>query len=174
MGATEGKVALDAPLEIERKYLIEYPDVELLAKLANGNISEISQTYLESVKGVSERVRARTRDGVTVYTHNTKIKLSSMKRIEIEDEVSREEYETLLARADRTCRTIEKTRYCVRDGNFVWEVDIFPFWSDKAFLEVELPSEDTAVAPPNFVRVIREVTDDNRYTNHALAIKLPE
>ena len=51
---------------------------------------------------------------------------------------------------------------------------MFPFWSDKAFLEVELPSEDTPVTPPDFVRVIREVTDDNRYTNHALAKKLPE
>ena len=86
--------------------------------------------------------------------------------------------EVLLAdparRADPACRTIEKTRYCVREGGFVWEIDVFPFWSDKAFLDVELPREDTPVTPPAFVRVIREVTDDNRYTNHALAIELPE
>ena len=174
MKATESKATPDAPLEIERKFLIEYPDAAQLAKLAAGNVSAISQTYLASEKGVSERVRARTRDGVTVYTHNTKIKLNAMKRIELEDEVSRAEYESLLARADKACRTIEKTRYCVKKGDFVWEIDLFPFWSDKAFLEVELPSEDTPVTPPDFVRVIREVTDDNRYTNHALAIELPE
>ena len=162
------------PLEIERKFLIEYPDKKLLEKLSNGDFSDISQTYLLSEKGISERVRARSKNGVTVFTHNTKIKLSSMKRIEMEDEVSREEYEELLKRADKKCRTIEKVRYCVPFDGFTFEIDVFPFWSDKAFMEVEMPSEDTKVRLPDFVKIIREVTDDNRYTNHALAIELPE
>ncbi len=162
------------PLEIERKFLIEYPDIKLLEELSKGNFSDISQTYLVGEKGTSERVRARTRDGKTVYTHNTKIKLSAMKRIELEDEVSEEEYNKFLARADKKCRTIEKVRYCVEYGGFEFEIDIFPFWSDKAFMEVEMPSEDTKVDLPDFVKIIREVTDDNRYTNHAQAIDLPE
>ena len=162
------------PLEIERKFLIEYPNLKELERLSNGNFSQISQTYLVGEKGTSERVRARTRDGKTVYTHNTKIKLSSMKRIELEDEVSEEEYTELLKRADKKCRTIEKVRYCVDFGGFEFEIDVFPFWQDKAFMEVEMPSEDTHVDLPDFVKVIREVTDDNRYTNHALAIELPE
>ena len=162
------------PLEIERKFLIAYPDTALLDRLSGGNRSEISQTYLAGEKGTSERVRARTKNGVTVYTHNTKIKLSSMKRIEMEDEVSEAEYNELLRRADPTCRTIEKVRYCVPVGEFVFEIDIFPFWQDKAFMEVEMPSEDTKVDLPDFVNIIREVTEDNRYTNHALARELPE
>ena len=163
-----------APLEIERKFLIEYPDTARLAELADGDVSEISQTYLTAEAGVSERVRARTRSGVTIYTHNSKIKLNAMKRIELEDEISRAEYEALLSRADPACRTVEKTRYCVRDGHFVWEIDVFPFWTDRAFLEVELPREDTPIVLPDFVRVICEVTEDDRYTNHALAKRLPE
>ncbi len=162
------------PLEIERKFLIEYPDIALLERISGGNRSEISQTYLVGEKGTSERVRARTRDGVTVYTHNVKIKLSSMMRIENEDEISCEEYNELLKRADKGCRTIEKVRYCVPHGDLVCEIDVFPFWNDKAFLEIEMPSEDTEIALPDYVRLIREVTDDNRYTNHALAKELPE
>lgn len=162
------------PLEIERKFLIAYPDTELLDRLSGGNRSEISQTYLAGEKETSERVRARTKGGVTVYTHNIKIKLSSMKRIEKEEVVDEATYKELLKRADPKCRTIEKVRYCVRFGEFVFEIDIFPFWTDKAFMEVEMPSEDTEVPLPDFVRIIREVTDDNRYTNHALAIELPE
>lgn len=162
------------PLEIERKFLIEYPDTALLDRLADGNRSEISQTYLVGEAGTSERVRARTRGGVTVYTHNTKIKLSAMKRIELEDEVSEAEYNELLKRADPKCRTIEKVRYCVPHGDYVCEIDVFPFWKDKAFLEIEMPSEDSEVTLPSFVKLIREVTEDNRYTNHALAIELPE
>lgn len=163
-----------APLEIERKFLIEYPDTDLLDRLSEGNCSVISQTYLLGEDGRSERVRARTRNGNTVYTHNTKIRLSPLKRIEHEDEVSRAEYERLLLRADPKCRTIEKKRWCVRENGFVWEIDVFPFWSDRAFLEVEIPDENTPVAPPSFVRVIREVTEDDRYSNHALAMELPE
>ena len=162
------------PLEIERKFLIEYPDTARLDVLSAGDRSEISQTYLAAEVGTSERVRARTRGGVTVYTHNTKIKLSHMKRVELEDEISEAEYKELLKRADPKCRTIEKVRYCVPHGGFVFEIDIFPFWNDKAFMEVEMPSEDTAVELPDFVKIIREVTEDNRYTNHALAIELPE
>ena len=162
------------PLEIERKFLIEYPNLAELKKLSNGDFSDISQTYLVGEAGTSERVRARTKGGVTVYTHNTKIKLSAMKRIELEDEVSEKEYKELLKRADPKCRTIEKVRYCVEHGGFTFEIDVFPFWSDKAFMEVEMPSEDTHVDLPDFVKIIREVTDDNRYTNHALAISLPE
>ena len=162
------------PLEIERKFLIEYPDKKMLEELSNGNFSDISQTYLSSEKGISERVRARTRAGKTVYTHNTKIKLSSMKRIEMEDEITKEEYDELLKRADSKCRTIEKVRYLIPFDGFTFEIDVFPFWSDKAFMEVEMPTEDTKVNLPDFVKIIREVTDDNRYTNHALAIELPE
>ena len=162
------------PLEIERKFLIAYPDTDLLDRLSGGNRSQISQTYLVSEKGTSERVRARTQNSATVYTHNTKIKLSSMKRIEMEDEISEAEYNELLRRADSKCRTIEKVRYLVPVGAFVFEIDIFPFWQDKAFMEVEMPSEDTKVDLPDFVHIIREVTDDDRYTNHALAKELPE
>mgnify|MGYP003304528084 CR=1 FL=1 len=162
------------PLEIERKFLIEYPDTALLDRLSGGNRSEISQTYLVGKKGTSERVRARTRDGVTVYTHNVKVKLSSMMRVENEDEISEEEYNEFLKRADKSRRTIEKIRYCIPHGEFVCEIDLFPFWSDKAFLEIEMPSEDTEITLPDFVKLIREVTDDNRYTNNALAKEIPE
>ncbi|MBQ4556446.1 MAG: CYTH domain-containing protein [Clostridia bacterium] len=162
------------PLEIERKFLIEYPNLKELEKLSNGDFSDISQTYLVGEKGTSERVRARTKDGVTVYTHNTKIKLSAVKRIELEDEVDEQEYNELLKRADPECRVIEKVRYCVPYAGFTFEIDVFPFWNDKAFMEVEMPSEDTNVELPGFVKIIREVTEDNRYTNHALAIELPE
>ena len=162
------------PLEIERKFLIEYPDIKLLESMAGADRSEISQTYLIGEKGTSERVRMRKRGGKTVYTHNTKIKLSAMKRIEMEDEVSEEEYNELLKRADPKCRTIEKVRFCIPHGDLVCEIDVFPFWTDKAFLEIEMPSEDTEVSLPAYVKLIREVTDDNRYTNHALAINLPE
>ncbi len=56
----------NAPLEIERKFLIEYPDTALLDYLSEGNCSYISQTYLWGRTG--ERARtcadARWEDGL--------------------------------------------------------------------------------------------------------------
>ena len=48
-------------------------------------------------------------------------------------------------------------------------MDVYPFWSDRAVLEVELESEDEAFDIPPFISVIKEVTGDKRYSNKALA-----
>ncbi|MGI6238806.1 MAG: hypothetical protein ACOYI5_04180, partial [Christensenellales bacterium] len=55
----------------------------------------------------------------------------------------------------------------------VFELDIFPFWSDRALLEIELSDESDPVHLPPFIDVIREVTDDARYKNHAIAQAIP-
>ena len=46
---------------------------------------------------------------------------------------------------------------------------MFPAWPDKAFLEIELLDEREEFPFPEGIRVIREVTEDRRYTNYALA-----
>ena len=56
----------------------------------------------------------------------------------------------------------------------LWEIDVFPFWQDRAFAEIELLSVDQQIAFPPELRLIRELTDDKRYTNAALARKIPE
>ena len=58
------------PYEIERKYLIRYPDLAWLE--ARAEPSRITQTYLLNGEGCTERVRSRETDGRTVYTHTTK------------------------------------------------------------------------------------------------------
>ena len=55
--------------EIERKFLIEYPDMKILEKYPK---SEIAQTYLKTDDGFTSRVRARTSDGVTKYIFTEK------------------------------------------------------------------------------------------------------
>ena len=46
---------------------------------------------------------------------------------------------------------------------------LFPFWKDKAIVEIELADENCAVSFPPELKVIREVTEDEAYTNAALA-----
>ena len=49
--------------------------------------------------------------------------------------------------------------------NQYFEIDIYPFWNDKAIVEIELSDENTQIAFPPFLKVIKEVTDDNNYKN---------
>ncbi len=157
--------------EIERKYLIAMPDAALLAACER---STITQTYLAVEGNRTERVRKRIRGEKCEYTHTVKYKLNSMRRLETERTITREEYEKLLQRADPSRRPIEKTRHCFGHGGLLWELDVFPFWNDRAFLEIELKSEQDRVELPPGIRLIREVTDDPRYTNAALSFRIPE
>ena len=157
--------------EIERKYLIRMPDRAWLEKEAEG--TEITQTYLLSPPGTTERVRRRGRDGVYVCTHTTKTKLSDLRRIEEEAEITEEEYEHLLRRADPERRVIRKTRWCFRYKGQLFELDVFPFWNDRAYLEIELRDESQKVSLPPDLTIIREVTGDPRYTNAALSVSIP-
>ena len=69
-------------------------------------------------------------------------------------------------------KTIEKTRYAVPFNDFIIEIDVFDFWSDRAFAEIELKSEDEQFVLPDFIKVIKEVTFDKRYRNSALSRKI--
>lgn len=158
--------------EIERKFLIEYPDTELLEKYAESK-SDISQTYLKTDDGFVSRVRMRTSNGVTRYIFTEKKRITDVKCIENERELTKEEYEELLLRADPELKAVEKTRYCMPYRGRVVEVDIYPFWSDRAIAEVEMNDEGEAVALPDYIRVIRDVTAEKAYKNYSIAKEIP-
>lgn len=157
------------PLEIERKFLIEYPDIEWLESLPNCERVEIIQTYLRSDKNEEIRVRQRGANGNYIYFRTIKRTLSDLKRVEIEKRLTQDEYLRLLMDADTTKRQIRKTRYCLTYDNLYFELDVYPFWNDKAIVEIELSDEDTEIVFPERIKVIKEVTDDESYKNANLA-----
>lgn len=170
---TSGAPQSEPPLEIERKFLIRMPDLAQLAEAAD-RIIDMEQVYLKGgAPGVSMRIRKSVEGGKTVYHKNEKQRITDMVRIEREEEIDEKHYKILLGFADPDLRVVEKTRYCVPMGGLTAEIDVFPFWQDRAFCEVELPDETTAVELPGFLEVIREVTADKRYTNLALARDIP-
>ncbi len=160
-------------LEIERKWLIAYPDPTLLASMPGAEASRITQTYLTSHDGLSRRVRARTVGDTTTYTCTTKRRINAAAAEEDESVISVEAYADLLREADPACRPIEKIRWCIPHGQLTLEIDLYPFWKKQAVLEIELPSPDTAVSLPAEIRILREVTGVKGYSNHALAHTIP-
>ncbi len=157
------------PFEIERKYLIEYPDVEWLENNPNCQRIEIIQTYLNSDEGEEVRVRQRGIAGNYIYFKTVKKKVSDIKRIEVEKRLSQAEYLSLLMDADTTKRQIRKTRYCLTYNGQYFEIDVYPFWKDKAIAEIELSDENAEVTFPKQIKIIKEVTDDETYKNASLA-----
>ncbi|MCD8110990.1 MAG: AAA family ATPase [Clostridiales bacterium] len=157
------------PFEIERKYLIRYPDISWLESLPNCQRVEIIQTYLNSANGDEVRVRQRGIDGNYVYFKTTKRRISGLKRVELEKRLTKEEYLTSLMDADTTKRQIRKTRYCLMQEGQYFEIDIYPFWKDRAIMEIELNREDDEILFPEEIEVIQEVTEDDSYKNFNLA-----
>ncbi len=157
------------PFEIERKFLIEYPDIKWLESIPNCQRIEIIQTYLKSDNDDEIRVRQRGIDGHYIYFLTTKRKVNNLKRVEIERRLSELEYIRLLMNADTTRRQIRKDRYCLTYENQYFEIDVYPFWNDKAIAEIELSDENADVKFPKQIKVVKEVTDDESYKNASLA-----
>ena len=162
---------MPTPLEIERKYLIAYPDVAWLQSQPDVTVSEITQIYLVAPEGEERRVRVR-REGETVtYYHTVKRKVTAVTREESETAISETNYRELLSEADPAKHPLSKTRYCVPHEGLCIEIDVYPFWDHQAIAEVELDSEDTPVSFPPEIKVIREVTGEKAFKNSELAKK---
>ena len=160
--------------EIERKYLIRYPDTEKLAAWPGGETWEITQTYLtDGEGGQTRRLRQVVVDGKTLYYKTFKRRISVLTALEDESEISRGEYERLIADRDHTLLPVLKIRYRVPYEGHTLEFDIYPFWRDRAIMEVELQSEDEEAQIPDDVIIIRDVSGEKAYKNRHLARRVP-
>ena len=162
---------MNAPLEIERKYLIAYPDVDALRSRCSA-VYEMEQTYLRAAPGVTARVRRRVGEREEFF-HTEKERITDRTHVERERTVTREEYETLLQTRDENALSVSKTRYCLPHDGLIFEIDVYPFWQSVAVMEVELEGEEQEFSLPDGITVIREVTEDRRMKNAALARHIP-
>jgi len=144
-------------IEIERRFLVaELPDD--LPEPAR-----IEQAYL-TTEPVAMRVRRRDDDFYLTIKSG-----AGVERVEIERDLDEDEFDALWAIG--TELRIEKRRHRVDlGGGNTAEVDVYAGeLAGHCLVEVEFDSVDEAAsfAPPAWFG--REVTDDGRYTNAALA-----
>lgn len=156
--------------EIEHRYLIKKPNEEALKSAHGIRILKIAQTY--TVEG--SRIRCTEENGKVTYIKTVKKNITDLVRLETEEEITDAEYNRLLSLKNPDSITLEKTRYVYPYKNKNIEIDIFPFWQNQAFLEIELESENQAFELPEFVEVIREITSDKAYRNYALSKNIPK
>ena len=163
-------------MEIEKKFLIEMPDLNALIKKYNAVAHSIEQVYLVSEDGKERRVRRTLSpygDCEHIYRHFYTEKLpadeSGFKRRETERQLYFMDYHKLLKEADPDLYPINKTRYTFYIGKQLYELDVYEFSKEYATLEVELSSEDAVFKWPDLLVKVADVTEDKRFKNKALA-----
>lgn len=166
------------PLEIEHKYLIEKPNLAELSELVSIEVIDILQTYLISEnKNTERRIRQFGKNGNYSYYYTEKKEITALKRVEIERCITKDEYLRLLTEADTTLHQISKKRVCFVYESQYFELDIYPnsnnnLESNQAILEIEVTQENSEIKIPNFIKIIREVTEEVEFKNYSLAKKL--
>lgn len=150
-------------LEIERKFLIEYPNFELIKYRSK---VEISQSYLIRVNpNVERRIRAWIQDNSAKYYYTEKMFLTGFTRQEVEREISKTEYDKLSLEIDSSIVTVEKVRYLLDYNHLTFEIDVYPFSKVLAIMEVELESETQQYTIPKDIKVLKEVTGIKEFGN---------
>lgn len=148
-------------LEIERKFLL----LDQEFKQEAYDRVEIRQGYLSL--SPERTVRVRTWGDKGFLTVKGRSSADGLSREEWEREIPLAEAEELLA----GCRAVvEKTRYLVRAGRHIFEVDEFHGSNEGLLLaEVELTSPDEAFERPAWLG--REVTGEKAYYNSQIALR---
>ncbi|MBQ1546589.1 MAG: CYTH domain-containing protein [Clostridia bacterium] len=161
----DNKCVQGAPVEIERKFLIAYPDVDFINNIEGCTSSKIEQVYVTG----GGRARKRLFDDGYKYYFTVKRDVTAMTRIEIESEITRQEYEEYCKNILEGTYPIRKTRFCIPYKGLTLEIDLYDFSSEFATLETELKSEEQSVELPDYIKVIADVTSDKRYRNFSIA-----
>jgi adenylate cyclase len=147
-------------IEIERKYLVN----SLAFKEEAFAKNDIAQGYLNSNPERTVRIRIKGAEGfITIKGIGNK---SGASRLEWEKEIPVEEAKALLKLCEKG--VIEKTRYEVKSGNHIIEIDEFHGENQGLIMaEIELQNENETIEKPTWLGT--EVTGDKRYYNSYLS-----
>jgi adenylate cyclase len=147
-------------IEIERKFLVNSNDFKTEAFTQN----RIAQGYLSSAPERTVRVRIKGNKGfLTIKGVSNE---SGLSRFEWEKEIPLEDAQKLLLLCEEG--VIDKTRFEVKMGNHIFEVDEFYGENEGLVItEIELISETESFEKPSWLG--KEVTGDNRYYNSFLS-----
>ncbi len=150
-------------IEIERRWLV---NVTLENLPSDTQQLEIIQQYLISKE--TERVRQTNQGDKLTYHHTIKVSTPEG-QLETENEISQEEFATLLQRVDPKRSIIVKHRYVFNYQGHKFELDRFISPVDFQILEVEIENPDEEILFPEFFESRIEVTKENGLSNYKIA-----
>lgn len=156
----------DERFYIEKKYLINIPDISYLDKLGGCSKVKMTLTYLNSSSEQCDiKLLLRDEDGKKFYQ---KIIKGNNQKSTIS--LNAEEYIDELDNKMLDRNPIIKYRYSFIYHSVYYKIDIF---EDKDFsiLEVDLLNSHEIVHFPSFIEVLKDVSEDPNYKNYNLSKK---
>ena len=161
-------------IETEFKFIVEKPNIDTMRNEHGFSESEITQIYLND-SNRTHRVRKRVySDGRVEYTENTKLRISGLSSIENEREIDENEFLALAKAIENGAKPLRKTRRTLEFLGKIFEFDFYEEWQSTCIMEVELESESEKFEFPPFVKIIKNVTGERKYSNHSMAHNFPE
>jgi adenylate cyclase len=153
--------------EIERRFLVDSSDPDFFWKLLDDNtrISDIMQGYLNLDPEKTVRVRVAGQLGfITV-----KGKKSESSGLEFEYAIPVEDAIEMLKLCGDS--VIDKTRFYYQYRGHTWEIDKYHGKLDGLIIaEIELSDAKETFCRPVWIR--EEITNDHKYSNSSLAMKI--
>lgn len=157
------------PLANEKKFLIKVPDISKIDAIKE---ERIIQTYLNKNLKQERRLRQVGTDNDYSHFYTERISISDKELVETEKRITQDEYLNLLVDSDISLRPIIKKRYYFIYNQQYFRIDIYPFSTEYAILEISLTNKNQTLEIPEFIEVVKDVTLDEKYKNINLAKNL--
>jgi CYTH domain-containing protein len=163
-------IGVPVPLEIERKYLVDFIDPDVIP--VPYQTIDIEQFYIDSEEpGVEVRLRKRGQYGHYVYYRTEKRQVRKGVRIETERYVDEITYLRGLERKRSNSHIIVKKRLCFVYENRYFELDYMSKPKEQCYLEIELTEENEDPSLPPFLKGVVDITGDNTHSNFGIATR---
>ena len=159
------------PVEKFNKYLINV-NVNVINKFAqedNYSTSFIVQHYLVPENGYQRWIRKRTSNDVTMYSYSEANYLQTNERIKVDRVLTEKQYKDYMREIDTEMNPLEKTRYAFIHNGLFFKLDVFSFDTSKGILSVDVPADGREITIPDYIKVLKDVTDDLDYKSYYLA-----
>ena len=150
---------------VEKKYLISMPDVEQLMKNKQCRKVHVKQHYIiDETRQEKEKIVLRRENNKNFY-----YKVVKKNKVKYSNSITADKYINKLEDENKKFYHIHKDRYYYIFDSRCIKIDVFPFWKDKAILEVDILNDRENIKFPKFVNIIEDVTDNEAYKNYYLA-----
>jgi CYTH domain-containing protein/thymidylate kinase len=170
----------EPPVEDEKKFLAVFDPEALAQQNITVQPIDIEQFYLVSSNNlIIPRLRKRGQGGYYTYYRTDKQRIGPGKNFETQRFASAQEYELGFEFKRPDTAIVQKTRNC-----FVYKSQYFEFdqFRDSrictepanGLLEIEITDSEQGIIFPPGVKIIKEVTDDPKYSNFAIAQRLAQ
>jgi len=161
----------EKPVEVFKKYLVEVDNdtIEKIKLEQNLSFFKITQNYLRSNGPIERRIRKREKNGSTLYYYSESQTISTSERIKKDRILSERQYFEYVNEIDKDIPAIEKERYSFIYNNHFFKLDIFDFDKSKGLLAIQIPEIAEEAKMPEYIKVIKDVSENVYYKNHNLA-----